>query len=594
MKRKIIFIAFAGLAVFCFFNTVYADTTVHLDIETSAGTLFNREITVSPCDSDNSGTMAITAYCAVLQSGLASDWSWFGSDAFLNSIDSTINNDNNNGIYWGWFANLDLGQTALNKYSLVDGDSILLTYNINPLKISLDNQNPPIASTVRFNVTQFGYDSFWNPVWNPAIGGKIVIESDIFDLESDGSYSFMVPNVNTFTVKGQLTGAIDTPQKTITTSSIQAGGGIVFSPSPSSSSFSSDPIQEKVKFDLGKAFNFIISQQKENGSFGEDLYTDWTAFALTGTTDFQNQKEKLIKYFREFKTKDYQLTDYERHAMALMAVELNPYDTNGENYIKKITDSFDGKQFGDVNEDNDDIFALIVLQNAGFTSTEKIISDDIAFVLSSQKRNGSWDESVDMTGAGIGALAFFNQNDQIKNALTKAKEFLKQNWKDNGGWGNNSSTAWAIEGILALSEKPEDWIKNENTPLDYLAINQDSDGGMKNDNIKNKLWETAYVTTALSGKTWNQIMQRFEKPAEIPVPQKTEEKTPKQATVEKNIAKNTTQKAKVLKPKDKLQKIEKLRPQNTATVINSIETKNPEPVKKSWFRNLLEKIFSIF
>ena len=98
--------------------------------------------------------------------------------------------------------------------------------------------------------------------------------------------------------------------------------------------------------------------------------------------------------------------------------------------------------------------------------------------------------------------------------MAKAKDYLKQNQKDAGGWDNVSSTAWAMEGILALSEKPEDWIKNNNNPLDYLASMQDADGGTKNDDKKSKLWETAYVATALSGKTWNQIMQKFEKPKE--------------------------------------------------------------------------------
>ena len=41
-----------------------------------------------------------------------------------------------------------------------------------------------------------------------------------------------------------------------------------------------------------------------------------------------------------------------------------------------------------------------------------------------------------------------------------------------------------------------------NTPLDYLATIQDTDGGVKDSNMQNKIWETAYVTSALSGKTW--------------------------------------------------------------------------------------------
>jgi hypothetical protein len=270
------------------------------------------------------------------------------------------------------------------------------------------------------------------------------------------------------------------------------------------------------------------------------------------------------------------LTDYERHSMALMALGLNPYNTNGENYIEKITASFDGQQFGDVNEDNDDIFALIVLQNAGYSQNEKIINDDIAFILSRQKSNGSWDENVDMTGATLEALSAFNQNTEVKNVLLKAENFLRQNQKDNGSWNNNAfSTAWALEGVFALNEQPEDWIKNGNTPLDYLALNQDTDGGIKNDNIQNKIWETAYVASILSGKTWNQIMQKFEKPKEL------------KGQSLKNSPRTVLKKS----------NIKNLANQNTATAINAVAdfpTEEVKIVKKNWFRNLLDKIFSIF
>ena len=47
--------------------------------------------------------------------------------------------------------------------------------------------------------------------------------------------------------------------------------------------------------------------------------------------------DKIIKYFLENKFSGTLVTDYERHAMALMALGLNPYNTNNENYIKKIT-----------------------------------------------------------------------------------------------------------------------------------------------------------------------------------------------------------------------------------------------------------------
>ena len=479
---------------------VLADTTIHLNIKTDTSSIYDQDITVTPCDSDNAGTLKITAYCSILQSGVPSTWDWqWAPGAFVTSVNNiagyTTKDENGNDVYhyWSWSLNGTDGTMGLNQYELQPNDMILLNF--------IDPVPPP--------------DPF--PVHHSSGGGRIIVP------------------------------------------------------------------QPKLIFDIKKAFEFLLSQQKENGAFGEDLYTGWVTLALA-SSNYQASILKLTKYFEESKIESSILTDYERRTMALLALGLNPYNINGVNYIEKIITQFDGKQFGDANKDNDDIFALIVLQNVGYGQDEKIIKDDIAFILSRQKENGSWDESVDMTGGAIEALSVFNQNEQVKNALTKAKEFLGQNQKENGGWGNASSTAWALEGIIALGEKPEDWKKVDptknkvsNTPLDYLVTTQDTDGGIKNlpaqanENMQNKIWETAYVVSILSGKTWNQIMQKFEKPKIVPV-----------AETPKNIIK-----------KQKLKTI--------ATAINAV-TPSPAPViiektegsKKNWFVRFLDKIFSVF
>ena len=237
-----------------------------------------------------------------------------------------------------------------------------------------------------------------------------------------------------------------------------------------------------------------------------------------------------------------------------------------------------------MNEDNDDIFALIVLQNSGFTTNDKIIEDDIAFILNRQKENGSWDNSVDMTGAGIEALTFSNRNEKVANALQKAKDFLKQKQKDNGGWGNASSTAWAMEGIVSFNEKFENWVKNGNTPLDYLAVNQDVDGGIKGDNMQNRIWETSYVLSVLSGKNWNQIMQKFEK---IQAPEIVE--VSKEVIKKQEIKKNETKK--IIAKKTVNSNF------NRASVITAVNNlpqkeKTETPVeKKSWFKRFFGRIF---
>jgi hypothetical protein len=201
-----------------------------------------------------------------------------------------------------------------------------------------------------------------------------------------------------------------------------------------------------------------------------------------------------------------------------------------------------------------------------------------------------------MTGATMETLASFKNTDplltsplagggEISNSLIKAENYLRQNQKDDGSWNENaSSTAWAIEGILAQGEKTGDWIKKGNSPIDYLATIQDTDGGLpaqtgiKDENIQNKIWETAYVISALSGKTWNQTMQTFKK-----------EDLPKAivTTVKKTLA--IAQTPKTTKPAIIIDN------QNTTSVINAITplstTTQTEAPKKNWFMRLLSNIF---
>lgn len=656
-----------------------ADTAVHLDIETNTGSIYNQGITATPCDSDNDpATPDIeSAYCALVQSGIPSDW----SGLWVNSINGIVNNDNGNGAYWMWLVNLNINNAtygscdqdnpyscSAKQYILKPNDHIIFYYNTNPLNISVSNLNPAVGDNLTITVIELGLDSSWNPVWAPSSGATATLGTQSCTTIADGTCSIVLETAGSLNAVGSkilyapsasASIEVSTPKPiggSASCCSISGGSGGALSAIISSSSTPPSIPIIKTKFDLKKAFDFLILQQKENGSFGEDIYTDWVALALV-SGNYQDQTIKLIKYFGEYKLENPTLTDYERHAMALMSLGLNPYniysasdETSGENYIGKITAGFDGKQFGNINEDNDDIFALIVLQNAGYKQDEKMITDDITFILNKQKDNGSWDESVDMTGASIEALSAFSQNEQVKNALIKAKEFLKQNQKENGGWGNASSTAWAIEGILALSEKPtniaigdtpeyfdlqnifrEDWIKNGNTPLDYFAIIQDTDGGTKNENIQNKIWETAYVTSALSGKTWNQIMQKFEKPKEVITKEKEnrlleeklekilalledrkikEEEKSKPAVV-KITAKKPAQSIEIAKnPKkgekeDEPPKLENLASQNisqsmsqnTATALTAI-TDSPaqktETPQRNWFLRFLDKIFSIF
>ena len=440
MKRKLFFAGFIILSALIFGNLgtphALADTAIHLKVATNDSTLYDQDITVAPCDSDNAGTLMITPYCAILQSGLASDWDWtWAPSAFLNSLGGiagfTSQDADGNDVYhyWSWSLNSIEAMVALNQYELLPADSILLTFI-----------DPAI----------------------PAAAGA------------------------------------------------PAGNAGPILPPP---------------FDIEKALNYLKSVQGPDGSFGgEGLYTDWAAIAFGAANVAGEPVEKITSYFSSHNQISPLLTDNERRAMALLALGLNPYDWHGVNYIEAILESWDGSQFGNPELVNDDIFALLPLQRAGFTVKNDMIKKDLAFIIGKQRRNGSWEDSVDMTAAAIVALRPLQENNNgVYDSLTQAMSYMFNNQGATGGWDSVYSTSWAAQAMHSVDAS---WVKYGYSPSDYLSLEQAADGGMLpvSATLENRVWATSYAIPAVLGKSWNEILRPATRPALPETIQSTEVK----------------------------------------------------------------------
>lgn len=426
-----------------------------------------------------------------------------------------------------------------------------------------ENNNWIIRSGVTVGVTQPNPNDPWSPI-EVITGGVDENGQVLFSNLLEGTYNIGVKEDFYF----------PTVSLKVEKEEVPSGGGS----GGSSNSKKEISIPEiKSVFNKKKAYEFLFQNQEENGSWGEDLYTDWVILSIIEDPLHQSEKIKAIKFLSENPLQGEMLTDIERRSMALMAFGLSPYSTNNRNYIEEILNQFDGKQFGDPSIDNDDVFALIVLNNAGFTESDQEISKAIEFILSKQKENGSWDESIDMTGACISALSPFKENPTITESLEKAKTFLLDNQSINGSFGNNvSSTSWTIEGIKSLGEEATDWKKSDNTPIDYIAKEQDIDGGIKNEILKNRIWETAYALNGVGDKNWNEILQDFNKQETKKVSKKSQlTKITEPETQE--VGTNNSNQGEVLGI------------ETTSSVVNTEETP-----KKTWFGRMFKKIFSIF
>lgn len=257
-------------------------------------------------------------------------------------------------------------------------------------------------------------------------------------------------------------------------------------------------------FSIDNALKFLKANQQSDGSYGAAMYTDWVAVAA-GAGDDQEIKSKLINYLKENDIDSLVVTDNERRAMALMSLGINPYNETKVNYIKKITDSFDGVQFGDKTLVNDDIFALIILKNAGYSTNDELIINGLNYIISKQNKEGSWG-SIDMTAAGIQALKSFRSIVGVDDAILKAGKYIITNQKTDGGLENSSSTSWALQALF----ENEEVLKGEA----YLASKQDIDGGMEGveTDLNTRIWATAYAIPAILHKPWAIILNSFSKP----------------------------------------------------------------------------------
>lgn len=271
------------------------------------------------------------------------------------------------------------------------------------------------------------------------------------------------------------------------------------------------------------AVSFLVASQQDDGSFGHVLFTDWVAVALGAYKGNSSSafyaKNELVQWLKGNPIPEGSaLTDFERRAMALMALGINPYTGSGVDYIQAIVKEFDGTQFGNMNLVNDDIFALLVLARAGYQEYEEPVANALQFVLASQRENGSWGDA-DMSAAAVQMLDLFSFAQERNQAIAKAKEYLEGTQENTGGFGNVYSTSWVLQAISAMQENGDSWVIDDRTPEHFLALRQALDGGLlKSESKENRIWATSYAIPAALGKSWGSILVAFEKPPFVLAP----------------------------------------------------------------------------
>ncbi|MCX6754501.1 MAG: DUF4430 domain-containing protein [Candidatus Nomurabacteria bacterium] len=408
---------------------------------------------------------------------------------------------------------LDVVPSVSVHLKIISGTNSLLDKDMSVTACDSDNdKSTPDTITAYCSVLQSGLKSNWNWAWAPgafvdSIGdiagytNKDSSNNDVYHYWSWSSNGNVgMTGLNEYIPKENdviLLEFIDPQTEVVAPESGGNGGGSGYVP------------VDKV-FSVLNALNFLSSNQNSDGSFSSSMYTDWVAIAASAGNS-PTLKSSISNYLKSNPIVSSSITDYERRAMSLMALGVNPYNGTSVNYINKIISSFDKTQIGDSSLFNDDVFGLIVLQNAGYTQNDEIINKTISFIIKNQFSNGSWG-SVDMTSAAIESLNNFKSISGVSEAISKGELYLISEQKNDGSFGNQSSTSWAIQ-ALSLNTTYNTQIEKS---IKYLANDQHIDGGVNSsDTIINRIWSTSYAVPAVLKLSWNNILQSFSKEEDI-------------------------------------------------------------------------------
>jgi len=479
--------------------------SIRLQVETPTGSLYSGTLSVSACPVTNDpATTTVSAKCALEQAGLNPQWSTYGDDLFLSAAGGASEDFANN-LYWGWWSGLEYGQVALNKHELQDNESLLVALGVFPLRIGTPTA-AIVGATTTVTVEEFGFDSNFNGVWTPSVNAAVSIQGTAYQTSALGTVAIVAtstdPMVLTAT-KNNLIAATLSLTPTNAPAPVVASGG---------NGGSGGGTITHPQFNIQSALSFLVANQRVDGSFDSFLLSDWAALAFSAA-DPGPAKTKLRDYLMSATPTLSSVTDYARHAMALEALGINPYFETTVDYISPIVRAFDGIQIGDSGRDNDDIFALFPLMAAGYGVGDQIIAKTVAFILTRQGANGSWDGSVDLTAAAIQALTQVQSLPNVPAAIALAKNYVHSTQQASGGFGNGFSTSWVLQAISALGEPLSAWASGAFTPQDYVARLQQLDGGVEpgSSSLQTRVWATAYAIPAALGKPWPALLQSFPK-----------------------------------------------------------------------------------
>ena len=269
--------------------------------------------------------------------------------------------------------------------------------------------------------------------------------------------------------------------------------------------------------DVSRAAGWLRSAQNSDGGFGstpdDGSGAEMTAWAMLGLEaagdnpfDVARAGRTPVDYLRGHTAELKSPGDLARTIVALEGAGANPRDLGGANLVSQLLD----KRRGNGSYEGwpgSTAFAVIALRTAGADGS---LDESLSWLRKVQNDDGGWGDvpgspsTADGTGIVMQALGSGSK------AAQRGLSYLRGAQRKGGGFplGGNSavnaqSTAWAVQGIVAVGGDPDSFRRGGSSAPEYLAARQAGDGHYRYSKSSDQtpVWVTGQALVAAAGKS---------------------------------------------------------------------------------------------
>ena len=234
---------------------------------------------------------------------------------------------------------------------------------------------------------------------------------------------------------------------------------------------------------------WLAGQQNSDGGWGaspgDDSSLETTAWAMLGLEsvgrsplDVTRGGHSPVGYLRGHAGELKSPGALARTILALQGAKVDPRSFGGRNLVEALlkrrrgNGSFEGWP-------TTTSFAIVALRSAGATGG---LNETISWLVKAQGSDGGWGDTpgspstADSTAAALEAIP-------DTEAAQRGLAYLRKHQRPSGGFAlggagavNSQSTAWAVQGLLAVGADPGSAKDGNKSALEYLAARQADDG----------------------------------------------------------------------------------------------------------------------